>query len=162
MAYAYLDPVSAQNSQRIYMNQQGEDGLIAYRHGPRGMQSYEHNGKPTTSAPFFSWINWEVFKVSKDKAFLEDAYTSGSKYVNWLEVNRDTDKDGTFEWGPYGLIENVRDWYNVIFQVSKERYLDIDKEDISDELECLDLSLMVIKEMRSLSSMAKELEYDNF
>ncbi|RLD34393.1 MAG: hypothetical protein DRI73_04000 [Bacteroidetes bacterium] len=160
IAYAYLDPVSAQNSQRIYMNQQGKDGLIAYRHGPRGMQSYEHNGKPTTSAPFFSWINWEVYKVSKDKTFLEDAYTSGSKYVKWLEKNRDTDKDGTFEWGPYGLIENVRDWYNVIFQVSKERHLDIDKEDISDELECLDLSLMVIKEMRSLSSMAKELGND--
>jgi glycogen debranching enzyme len=121
------------------------------------MQSYEHKGKPTTSAPFFNWINLEIYKVSKDREFLKDAYASGSRYVHWLEKNRDTDKDGTFEWGPYGLIENVRDWYNVIFQVSKERHLDIDKEDISDELECLDLSLMVIKEMRSLSSMAKEL-----
>jgi hypothetical protein len=34
--YVYLDPVSAQNSQRVYMEQQFEDGLIAYRHGPRG------------------------------------------------------------------------------------------------------------------------------
>lgn len=157
IAYAYLDPVSAQNSQRVYMDQQGKDGFIAYRHGPRGMQSYEHKGKPTTSAPFFSWINLEIYKVSKDREFLKDAYTSGSRYVNWLEKNRDTDKDGTFEWGPYGLIENVRDWYNVIFQVSEERHLDIDKEDISDELECLDLSLMIVKEMRSLSVMADEL-----
>ncbi len=160
MAYAYLDPVSAQNSQRVYMDQQGKDGLIAYRHGPRGMQSYEHKGKPTTSAPFFSWINLEIYKISKDKIFLKDAYSSGSRYLEWLEANRDTDKDGTYEWGPYGLIENVRDWYNVIFQVSKERHLDIDKEDISDELECLDLSLMIVKEMRSLSAMAKELEKD--
>jgi neutral trehalase len=51
----------------------------------------------------------------------------------------------------------VRDWYNVIFQVSKERHLDIDKEDISDELEDLDLSLMVVSEMKSLSKMAAEL-----
>lgn len=157
LAYAYLDPVSAQGSQRVYIEQQGEDGLIAYRHGPRGPQTYPHKGMPTTSAPFFSWINWEVYQVSGDEQFLQDAYASGTKYVDWLFENRDVDDDGTFEWGPYGIIENVRDWYNAVFQVSAERYLDVDKEDISDELECLDLSLMVVKEMRSLSNMAEEL-----
>ena len=151
MAYVYLDPISAQNSQRVYMEQQSPDGLIAYRHGPRGMQAYPHKDMPTTSAPFFSWTNWEVYNVSKDRQFLADAYDSGSKYIDWLIKNRDTDHDGTFEWGPYGIIENVRDWYNAVFQVSAERYLDVDKEDISDELECLDLTLMVIKEDKSLS-----------
>ncbi|MFA3783297.1 amylo-alpha-1,6-glucosidase [Melioribacteraceae bacterium 4301-Me] len=165
LAYAYMDPLSAEGSQRIYIDQQRKDGLIAYRHGPRGLQDYPHYSKElgkemsTTSAPFFSWINWEVYKVSKDKKFLEDAYKSGSKYVNWLEENRDTDHDGLFEWGPYGIIENVRDWYNVVFQVSKERHLDVDKEDISDELEDLDLSLMVVNEMKSLAKMAEALGY---
>lgn len=157
MAYAYLDPQSAEESQRIYIDQQSKDGLIAYRHGPRGAQTYPHKGEPTTSAPFFNWINWEIYEVSKDKTFLLDTYNSGVAYVNWLYRNRDDDKDGTFEWGPYGLIENVRDWYNVVFQVSEERYLDVDKEDISDELECLDLSLMVLKELRSLEKMASVL-----
>ncbi len=157
LAYVYLDPVSAQNSQRVYMEQQGDDGFIAYRHGPRGAQAYPHKDKPTTSAPFFSWINWEIFKISQDEGFLEEAYTSGVKYTEWLLKNRDTDQDGTLEWGPYGIIENVRDWYNAVFQVSAERYLDVDKEDISDELECLDLSLMLVKEMRSLSEMASRL-----
>lgn len=156
MAYAYLDPESAQESQRVYMEQQSDSGLIAYRHGPRGAQTYPHKGEPTTSAPFFSWINWEIYQVSKDRKFLEEAYTSGVKYMNWLIAHRDKDKDGMFEWGPYGIIENVRDWYNAVFQVSAERYLDVDKEDISDELECLDLTTMMIKEMRSLSSMAQE------
>jgi glycogen debranching enzyme len=141
----------------VYIEQQGKDGLIAYRHGPRGAQTYPHKGEPTTSAPFFSWINWEVYKTSGDKVFLSDAYNSGQQYVEWLIKNRDKDQDGLFEWGPYGIIENVRDWYNVVFQVSKERHLDIDKEDISDELECLDLSLMLVKEMKSLSKMAEVL-----
>lgn len=163
LAYVYLDAESAQGSQRVYIEQQGDDGLIAYRHGPRGLQDYPHYSKftdkdmSTTSAPFFSWINWEMYKVSKDKKFLEDSYNSGSEYVDWLFVNRDLDNDGTFEWGPYGIIENVRDWYNAVFQVSADRYLDVDKEDISDELECLDLTLMVIKEMRCLSEMADAL-----
>ncbi len=154
LAYVYLDPESAMESQRVYIEQQGADGLIAYRHGPRGAQTYPHKGKPTTSAPFFSWINWEIYRVHPDSAFLREAYLAGSRYMDWLYRNRDTDHDGTFEWGPYGIIENVRDWYNVIFQVSKERHLDIDKEDISDELECLDLSLMVLNELRSLAGMA--------
>jgi len=154
MAYASMDPISAEGSQRVYMEQQREDGLIAYRHGPRGLQDYPHKNEPTTSAPFFSWINLEVFKAGKDRQFLAEAYASGTKYVEWLIKNRDTDHDGTFEWGPNGIIENVRDWYNAVFQVSAERYLDVDKEDISDELECLDLTLMVIKEERSLSKMA--------
>ena len=157
LAYVYMDPKSAEGSQRVYMEQQREDGLIAYRHGPRGLQDYPHKKMPTTSAPFFNWINWEIFQVSKDKKFLEDAYNSGTAYINWIIGNRDTDKDSTFEWGPYGLIENVRDWYNAVFQVSAERYLDIDKEDISDDLECLDLTLMVIKEERSLGRMARTL-----
>ena len=154
LAYAYMDPISAEGSQRVYMEQQRDDGLIAYRHGPRGLQDYPHNNVSTTSAPFFSWINLEIYEAAKDKDFLADAYASGSRYVEWLIKNRDTDHDGTFEWGPYGIIENVRDWYNAVFQVSAERYLDVDKEDISDELECLDLTLMVIKEETSLSKMA--------
>ncbi|MGC8866019.1 MAG: MGH1-like glycoside hydrolase domain-containing protein [Bacteroidales bacterium] len=154
LAYVYLDPRSAMESQWVYIEQQDTSGLIAYRHGPRGKQDYPHKGMPTTSAPFFNWINLEIFKVSHDSLFLKEAYESGSRYLRWLYKNRDSDQDGTFEWGPYGLIENVRDWYNVIFQVSKERFLDIDKEDISDELECLDLSLMVLKELKSLSEMA--------
>jgi hypothetical protein len=155
--YVYLDSESAQNSQRVYMEQQFDDGLIAYRHGPRGPQTYPTRGQPTTSAPFFSWINWELYKVSGDRQFLKDAYDSGAKYVAWLEKNRDKDQDGTFEWGPYGIIENVRDWHNVIFQVSDERYLGVESEDVSDKLECLDLSLMVHKEMISLKRMAEEL-----
>lgn len=157
MSYAYLDPLSAEGSQRVYMEQQDSSGLIAYRHGPRGKQDYPHKNMSTTSAPFFSWINWEVYKVSKDKQFLVESYAAGSKYLQWLIRNRDTNHDGTFEWGPYGIIENVRDWYNAVFQVSADRYLDVDKEDISDELECLDLTLMVIKEERSLAQMASSL-----
>jgi len=163
MSYVYLDAKSAQGSQRVYMEQQGDDGLIAYRHGPRGMQDYPHYSKiygdtiSTTSAPFYCWINWEIYEVSKDEQFLQDAYNTGVEYINWLIKNRDADQDGLLEWGPYGIIENVRDWYNAVFQVSAERYLDVDKEDISDELECLDLSLMAVNEMRHLALMADEL-----
>jgi len=62
--------------------------------------------------------------VSGDRLFLEDAYYSGKRYLEWLIINRD-----------------------------------VDKEDISDELECLDLNLMAINEINYLSKMAKELGF---
>lgn len=153
--YAYLDPISAEESQRVYIEQQYEDGLIAYRHGPRGPQVYPHQGIPSTSAPFFSWTNWEIYKISKDKIFLKESYDAGSKYIRYLEKERDQDQDGMYEWGPYGIIENVRDGWNVVFQLFSEGT--DEGRDISHELDVLDLTSEVANEMFFLKSMAHEL-----
>jgi hypothetical protein len=155
LPYAYLDPKSAQESQRVYMEQQYEDGLIAYRHGPRGPQVYPHEGKPTTSAPFFAWTNWEIYKVSKDKQFLKDGYDAGAKFIRYLEKERDQDQDGMYEWGPYGIIENVRDGWNVVFQLFSEG--EDEGRDISHELDVLDLTTEVANEMYYLILSAKEI-----
>lgn len=156
LPYAYLDWKSAEESQRVYIEQQYDDGLIAYRHGPRGPQVYPHEGKPTTSAPFFTWTNWEVYQVSKDRSFLKDSYTAGAKFIRYLEAERDQDQDGMFEWGPYGIIENVRDGWNVVFQLFSEG--EDEGRDISHELEVLDLTAEVANEMYHLRLMAQELK----
>jgi len=153
--YVYLDARSAEESQRVYMEQQYEDGLIAYRHGPRGPQVYPHEGTPTTSAPFFSWTNWEMYTASKNKAFLAESYAAGSRFIRYLEQERDADRDGMFEWGPYGIIENVRDGWNVVFQLFSEG--EDEGRDISHELDVLDLTAEVANEMFSLKQMAQEL-----
>jgi len=153
--YAYLDAASAQASQRVYIEQQYDDGLIAYRHGPRGPQVYPRKGIPTTSAPFFTWTNWEIFEVSKDRAFLKEAYDAGAKFIRYLEKERDKDGDGMFEWGPYGIIENVRDGWNVVFQLFSEG--EDEGRDISHELDVLDLTAEAANEMYYLRLMATEL-----
>ncbi|MCG2716083.1 MAG: hypothetical protein L6422_07340 [Candidatus Marinimicrobia bacterium] len=155
LSYVYLDAKSAQASQRIYIEQQYDDGLIGYRHGPRGPQVYPHKGKATTSAPFFTWTNWEIYSISKDTVFLRDCYRAGSAFVHYLERERDVDGDGLFEWGPYGIIENVRDGWNAVFQLFSEG--EDEGRDISDELDALDLSCQVANEMYYLNLMAKEL-----
>lgn len=153
--YAYLDSKSAEESQRVYIEQQYEDGLIAYRHGPRGPQVYPHEGKPTTSAPFFSWTNWEIYSVNKNKQFLKDSYSAGAKFIRYLEKERDQDQDGMYEWGPYGIIENVRDGWNVVFQLFSEG--EDEGRDISHQLDVLDLTAEVANEMYYLARMSKEL-----
>ncbi|MCK4579464.1 MAG: hypothetical protein KAU50_11795 [Candidatus Marinimicrobia bacterium] len=155
LSYVYLDEKSAQESQRVYMEQQFDDGFIAYRHGPWGPQTYPHDGKPTTSAPFFSWTNWSIYEVSRDKDFLEDAYNAGARYIRLLEKERDKDQDGMYEWGPYGIIENVRDGWNAVFQLFSDGK--DEGRDISHELDALDLTTQVANEMYYLQLMAKEL-----
>ena len=158
LPYVYLDAESAEESQRIYMEQQYADGLIGYRHGPRGPQVYPHEGVATTSAPFFTWTNWEVYKVSGNRAFLKDAYQAGSRFIDYLENERDRDGDGMFEWGPYGIIENVRDGWNVVFQLFSQG--EDEGRDISDELDALDLTCQVANEIYYLREMARELDYE--
>jgi hypothetical protein len=153
--YAYLDPRSAEESQRIFMDQQYPDGLIAYRVGPRGPQVYPHQGEPTTSAPFFNWTNWEIYRIGGNKEFLRDAYASGARYIRFMERSRDKDGDGMFEWGPYGIIENVRDGWNAVFQLFSGG--EDEGRDISGELDALDLTLQMANEMRCLRDMAAEL-----
>ena len=157
LPYVYLDARSAEESQRIYIEQQYEDGLIGYRHGPRGPQVYPHEGVATTSAPFFSWTNWEIYQVSKNKVFLQDGYLAGKKFIEYLEKERDKDKDGMYEWGPYGIIENVRDGWNAVFQLFSEG--EDEGRDISDELDALDLTCQVANEIYYLRLMAEELGY---
>ena len=137
--YVYLDARSAEESQRVYIEQQYEDGLIAYRHGPRGPQVYPHEGMPTTSAPFFSWTNWEMYTVSEEQSLprrlpMPPVHASSGTWNS----ERDADRDGMFEWGPYGIIENVRDGWNVVFQLFSEGT--DEGRDISHELDVLDLT----------------------
>ena len=149
LAYAYMDPLSAMNSQRVFIQRQQPDGYINYRTGPYLDETipYEGSGVLTTSAPWFNYINWEVFKISKDRKFLQEAYNSGKKFYLYFVKNRDSNKNGLCEWGAEGELESVRDakvavWDNV------GRPMNFEGPDVNS---------MLVKEARSLAEMASTL-----
>ena len=144
LAYAYMDPEGAMNSQRVYFNRQQKDGYINYRTGPYLDESIETNGKLTTSAPFFNYENLEIYKVTHNKPFLEDAYNSGEKFYQYYIATRDSNHNGLCEWGGEASLESVRDarvavWDNVGWP---------------SNFKGPDLNSMLVKEARSLSEMA--------
>lgn len=151
LAYAYMNAPSAEESQRVYFDRQDMDGYIAYRIGPYVTKTFPYNGENTTSAPFFAWENWEVYQVSHDRRFLEDAYRSSSAYANYILRTRDKDHDGSLVWGGNSMLENVRDELDVIWQLFG------DKTDSPSRVKALDLMCMMVKEERSLAAMAREL-----
>jgi hypothetical protein len=156
LAYAHLDPASAMDSQRVFAEAQDPDGYIPYRIGPYVVRTFPVDGEKTTSAPFYSWVNWEVYRIAKDRVetgtFLEEAYRSGAAFTEFLLKNRDRDGDGLLEWGGHAVLESVRDSLVPIWDL-----LGKDDPKAPSLVEALDLSVMVAKELRALSFMAEEL-----
>jgi hypothetical protein len=147
LAYGYMDPVSAMNSQRVYRERQWADGYINYRTGPYLNETIPYGNQYTTSAPWYNWENWELFKISGDTAFLQEMYPSGKQfYAFWLN-NRDADLDGLGEWGAHAVLECVRDGQVAVW----------DQVGWPSNFECLDLNCMLVNEANSLADMAEVL-----
>ena len=149
LAYVLMDPQSAMNSQRVFMERQHPDGYINYRTGPYLNETIPDNGQLTTSAPWFNWENWEIYKLTKDRKFLEDAYLSGKKLFEYFMKNRDSNNDGLCEWGGDGELESVRDARVAIWdEVGKPSNFD----DVA-------LNFDLVKEAKSLEAMANDLGF---
>lgn len=147
LAYAYMDPEGAMNSQRIFMDRQKPDGYINYRTGPYLNETIITNGKPTTSAPWFNYENLEIFKITGDRRFLKEAYASGKKFYQYYTANRDSNSNGLCEWGAHAELESVRDARVAVW----------DKVGWASNFEGPDVNSMLVMEARSLAEMAKNL-----
>jgi hypothetical protein len=147
LAYAYLDPQSAMNSQRVYAQRQYPNGYINYRTGSWLDEIIEHNGELTSSAPWYAWLNWEVYGITKDKAFLREMYESSRRFYQFYVTQRDKDQDGLCEWGGEAVLESVRDALVAVW----------DQVGYPTNFESLDLNCMLVMEARSLEKMAAEL-----
>ncbi|MEX0599514.1 MAG: trehalase family glycosidase, partial [Rhodothermales bacterium] len=134
----------AMDSQRVYMERQHDDGYINYRTGSYLNETITTDGERTSSAPWFNWINWELFRVAGDRVFLEEAYASGTAFYEWWMAHRDRDGDGLAEWGGHAVLESVRDSEVAVW----------DDVGWPDRFEALDLNSMLVAEARSLASMA--------
>ncbi len=152
LTYAHMDAPSAEDSQRIYFQRQRPDGYIAYRIGPYVTKTFPYNGEDTTSAPFVAWQNLEIYRISHDRRFLEEAYKASAGFAKYVFKTRDKDHDGFLVWGGNSMLENVRDELDVIWQLFG------DKTDSPSRVKALDLMCMMVKESRSLAEMARELQ----
>ncbi len=147
LAYALMDPVSAMQSQRVYRERQHADGYINYRTGPYLDETIPHNNQLTTSAPWYAWQNWEVYLLTKDRAFLGEMYASSARFYRYYVANRDADGDGLCEWGGEAVLESVRDARVAIW----------DEVGWPSEFEAMDGNTMLVMEAKSLAAMAREL-----
>ncbi len=150
LAYALMDPVSAMNSQRVFRERQYESGYINYRTGPYLDETIPYNGQLTSSAPWYAWQNLEVYRITRDRRFLEEMYASSARFYRYYVANRDADGDGLCEWGAHAVLECVRDGDVAVW----------DEVGWPSEFEGLDCNAMLVMEAKALAAMAKELGKD--
>lgn len=148
LAYAFMDPLSAMNSQRVYLERQHANGYINYRTGPYLDETISTERQLTTSAPWYAWQNWEIFKVTGDKQFLKEMYLSSKAFFDFV-VSRDSDGDGLCEWGAHAVLESVRDGLVAVW----------DQVAWPANFEALDLNAMLVQEAKALAHMASALGY---
>jgi hypothetical protein len=151
LAYAWMNPASAEGSQRVFMQRQESSGYIGYRVGPFVTQTYPVKGEQTTSAPFFSWTNWEIYQISHDRKFLAESYRSGTAFADYILKTRDKDGDGFMVWGGNAMLECVRDSQDAVW------HLFGDTDDSPSRVKALDFTTMMVMETRSLAEMARAL-----
>lgn len=147
LAYAFLDARSAMYSQRIYRRRQYDNGYINYCTGPYLDEIIEHEGELTSSVPWYAWLNWEVFTITKDYQFLLEIYESSKRFYHYYTSNRDKDGDGLCEWGGHAVLESVRDAYVAVW----------DEVGWPSQFEALDLNGMLVMEAEALAQMAERL-----
>jgi hypothetical protein len=147
LAYTLADPAGAMGSQRVFAERQRPDGYINYRTGPYLDETIVTGGQPTCSAPWYAWTNWEVYRLTRDRRFLEEMYPSSRALYDWFLKNRDTDGDGLAEWGGDAVLESVRDARVAVW------------DEVGDpaNVEALDLNCCLVQEARALTAMAAEL-----
>lgn len=148
LACALADPAGAMGSQRVYLERQRPDGYVNYRTGPYLDETIVTNGQPTAAAPWYAWENWEVYRISRDRRFLEEMYPSGKALYEWFLRSRDTDGDGLCEWGGDAVLESVRDAKVAVW------------DEVGDpaRFEALDLNCLLVQEARALAAAAVELD----
>lgn len=153
LTFAYMDPQSAMDAQRAFMERQAPDGYIPNRVGAYFVRDFPRKKRfKTSSAPFFSWVNWEVYRISSDRLFLEESYDAGQRFTEFWTSRRDQDGDGLYEWGGESARESVRSGSNVIWELLGN------KPEAAGQVEALDLNCLLVAEMKALAAMADELK----
>ncbi|MBL4887030.1 MAG: hypothetical protein JKZ03_00905, partial [Flavobacteriaceae bacterium] len=150
LAYAQIDPLMAMDSQRVYEERQYPNGYINYRTGSYLDEIINYKDTLTSSAPWYAWQNYEVYKITKDKDFLEKMYHSSVKFYNFFVSNRDYDQDGLAEWGGHAVLESVRDAAVAVW----------DEVAWPSNFDGVDVNSMLVMEAKALEQMARELGLD--
>lgn len=94
-AVCTFNPALAKDNIRAMFDYQQPDGMVVdciYTN------SKENNARDT-KPPLAAWAVWEVFRQTKDTAFVKEMYSALVRYHNWWYANRDHDGDGLCEYG---------------------------------------------------------------
>ncbi|MBS0030707.1 MGH1-like glycoside hydrolase domain-containing protein [Chitinophaga sp. 22321] len=94
-AVSMFHPALAKDNIRAMFDYQLADGMII----DCIYTDSKENNRRDTKPPLAAWAVWEVFRQTKDTAFVKEMYTPLARYHEWWYANRDHDGDSLCEYG---------------------------------------------------------------
>jgi hypothetical protein len=91
LGWRYFDKEMAQNCIKSVLSVQQENGFIPHMICPYWQSEI-------IQVPVLSWCTWEIYKTCGDKEFLRFCYPGLKKFIGWIQLNRDENKNGLYEW----------------------------------------------------------------
>jgi Mannosylglycerate hydrolase MGH1-like glycoside hydrolase domain len=150
LGLSHLDPELAEDAIRALLSKQRDDGKLLLAVQPGVPEREEDNTQP----PVVAWAAWRQYEITDRRPFLEEAYPSLVRYIEWFEANRKR-PNGLYGW-------QIRvDADPVSGARGGESGMDNSPRfDTVRELTAVDLSSYMAAEYRALERMARELERD--
>lgn len=91
LGWCYFDKEMAQNCIISVLSVQHENGFIPHMICPYWQSEI-------IQVPVLSWCTWDIYKSCEDKKFLRSCYPGLKKFIDWIQLNRDENKNGLYEW----------------------------------------------------------------
>lgn len=155
VALAYVDSALAKDQIRAMYDQMDEEGFVPdciFRD-----TTIDQNNLRNTKPPLSGWAIWEVYRQTKDEAFLKEMYPKLLKQHKWWYTYRDYDKDGICEYGSQdGSLEAAK-WESGMdnaVRFDETKMLNIGDSIFSMDQESVDLNSYLMQEKLLLAYMA--------
>ena len=160
VALAHFDVFLAKESVRSMFDYQDTAGMVAdciYR------DSTENNWRDT-KPPLAAWAVMEIFKQSKDTAFVKEMYPKLKKYHQWWYKSRDVNKNGICEYGSTDGSLIAAKWESGMdnaVRFDHAKILKTNEHAWSMNIESVDLNVFLQKEKEYLSRLAEIAGFEN-
>lgn len=158
VALAKFEPELAKNQIRTMYDYQNDAGMIADCIYADSSENNWLNTKPPLSA----WAIWEIFKETKDTAFVTEMYPKLIKYHEWWYKYRDLNHNKLCEYGSSDGSLIAAKWESGMdnaIRFDESAIIKIDESNYAFNQESVDLNSYLYHEKKFIIKMAKLLGY---
>ena len=154
VALSRIEPQLAKNQVRTMFDYQMEDGMVIDCIYSDKKENNYRDSKP----PLAAWAVMEIYKQTKDLAFVKEMFPKLVKYNRWWFTHRDHDRNGICEFGSVDGTDEAAKWESgmdnaVRFDSSK--MVKNSETAWSFDQESVDLNAFLYLENQLLKDMAK-------
>ena len=141
LGHRHISPVLGEDLIRAIWANQSENGFVPH------MADVDVKSD-ITQPPVIAWGSWQVYKVSGNKEFLQQAYENNARFLKWCQENRRKCEMELYTWK---TTEDANCRCDECGMDNSPRF------DVKEPLYAIDFSCFMANDVRHMALMAREL-----